>query len=252
MAGLGKPVDLSTFLTRRCRNRVDRIGVELEGGWIKMPPRSRLVRDASVKGPGLRNDDDEYLLPHVGELPSPLLSLDPKDNNFWEDWMIASYPKVVNYTCGMHVHMSFDRMPTYTRLVDPTYPGTLIKYIIEWAKDTKLSSDHPIWSRLSGDNEYCQHIFHAREQLKTPEKDYDHHRKGHRYTVVHYPWNRHSTVEVRLLPMMATPQQSIDVIKYLLKVTNAYLLTTKEQPKKLSAKLTDKGDVVRENRRVVV
>lgn len=252
MSELGKPANLDIHLTKKTRNRINRIGVELEGGWLKLPSGSRIIGDGSVKGPGLRNEDGDHLIKHVGELPSPPLSLSSKDNNFWESWMVKHYPKVVNHTCGMHVHMSFDRVATYSRLMTATYPATLVKYVISWAKDLKIPADHPIWPRLLNQNEYCQHVFHAEEQVRTADKDYDHHRVGHRYTVVHYPWTRHSTVECRLLPMMETAEKSIELIKYLMKVTNAFLLTTAKREEKVLMKFSNRDDVGREVRRVVV
>lgn len=238
---LGPPVDLSSILDRSVlRNRVSLVGVELEGGWINPSFVREIVHDGSVIG-----------LPRearvIGELPSP-----PIAPAKLEKWMRDHYPKFVNESCGMHVHMSFETPMVYQRLVDARYPATIIKYGEEWAKAENLIKDHPIWNRLAGKSIYCQHIFDPSEQSKAVKKGFDRGRPGHRYTVVNYCYSRTNTLEVRLLPMMDTVEQAVRAIEQVIRVTNAFLVATaRREQKKLTVVSVD-TDAVHESREFVI
>ena len=181
----------------------------------------------------------------LGEIASP-----PLDLTTFPTWMKAFYPQKVNGTCGMHVHLSFRTALTYQRLMTPTYPSTIVAYIRQWAEGEKLAKKHPIWPRLRGECEYCQHVYQADEQSSTGGKDYDHHRVGHRYTVVNYCYNRHSTVECRLLPMFDTPEQAVKAVREIIDITNAYLLATGRREERIGGKAVVEKDEERETRRV--
>lgn len=262
------PVDLSRFLDIPLRQRIAAIGIELEGGWLELPKGVGLARDTSVRGlkippdPALsaryqelgRRSNDHPLTPNqadefrrlhavlvsenqlqTGELPSPKIALtvDRKPSKDWEVWVKKFHPSHVNGTCGMHVHMSFARPYRYQRLMVPSFPSTVVEEFAKWAISTKLPGEHPLWSRLAGTSEYCQHKFYADLQASTTEKDYDHHRPGCRYTVINYCWGRYKTIECRLLPMFEKPEDSIAAIKHLLWITNAFLRATSRREEKL-------------------
>lgn len=234
---LEKPIDLGRS-RERARNRIHRIGIELEGGWTKLPRGCKPVRDGSIH---LDRHPLRTQMIAIGEVPSTPMSLDPRDPIHWIPWLRTFYPQLVNETCGMHVHLSFRTALTYARLMSPNYPSTIVAYMTKWAASEKLGKDHPIWPRLEGKSEYCQHLFHADDQVILTGKDYDHHRKGHRYTVVNYCFGRLSTVEHRLLPMMDTPDQAVRAIQELIDVTNAYLVVTGKREDKLTGHVRDDG-----------
>lgn len=242
--GLIRPIDL----TRRVRNRIHLVGIELEGGWSKLPKGTALVHDGSVRfqGPEIIAVTDPATgrrtqqvvpgsgPPHVGELPSPPLEVSVKGSSTipWMEWVKQFYPSHVNDSCGMHVHMSFRSALTYQRLMTPDYQVTMMDHLIKWARKVKFGENHHIWERLNGTNRYCQHQFMAEEQAQRREKSHDHHAPGHRYTAINYAYGQHSTVECRVLPMMDTSAQAIDAISQVLLVTNAFLLVDakREQP----------------------
>lgn len=234
---LNTAIDLSSKLGK-VKNRIFRVGIELEGAWKTRPPGpGGIIRDGSLDG--LANDyGDRYL---IGELPSPPLGLTKAEANYTE-WMKLNYPAKVNHTCGMHVHLRPRTSFGYQRLMDMRYPATIIQAMKAWAKDAKLAKGHPVWERLAGNSPYCQFQFFPNEQSLTREKDYNRERQGHRYTVVNYCWSRHGTVECRLLPMMDTMDQATEVIKYLLDVTNAYLVLTGAREPKHTIDYKFKGD----------
>lgn len=252
MAGqkLGSPIDLSKFMGK-ARNRVYKVGVELEGGWDKLPPRTQLVHDGSV-----RFKVPTPTLNHVGELPSPPLVLSEKEatksgETWFPKWMQVFYPAHVNETCGMHVHLSMKTAFSYQKLMTPAYPATIVAYMTKWAEAEKLPKEHPIWPRLMGKNEYCQHLFYADDQAKTGSKDYDHNREGHRYTVVVYCWARHSTLECRLLPMMDNVEQAIKAVQEIIDITNAFLLVTAGREERVTAAHKLEDDEVVEVKRLL-
>ena len=200
----------------KARNRVYRVGIELEGGWDKLAPGTRLVHDGSVI----------FTMPvnAIGELPSGVLDTVNGSPTYWGSWLKVNHPHHVNHTCGMHVHLSFKTAFAYNKLMTAQYPATVLQEFKQWAKKEGLDEDHPIWYRLAGKSRYCQHKFFADEQVLNKEKDHNQDRAGHRYTVINYAYGRYSTVECRLLPMFDHVDRSARAVQELLDITNAFLL----------------------------
>src|SRR5258705_12712150 len=95
---LGPSLDL-TGAKGKSPNRIYRIGIELEGGWTKLPPGTRgLQHDGSVQFPARELGDAAIT---TGELAAGPMSMQE-----WEGWLKIHYPQRVNATCGMHVHLS--------------------------------------------------------------------------------------------------------------------------------------------------
>ena len=238
---LGKPVVVNPFKAK-ARNRVYRVGIELEGGWDKLPPDvSGLVHDGSVRFDSLV----ERVPPLIGELPSPAL-----DMKTWPSWLKKNYPSGTNASCGMHVHMQPVTALTYQRLMDARYPATVVQAFKEWAKKENFPADDAFWQRLAGKSRYCQHLFYPDDQIKKVDKDHNQERPGHRYTVIHYCYARYGTVECRLLPMMRDAAQAERAIRELIDVTNAFLLATAKREHKFVEEFVagNEGGVVEEVR----
>jgi hypothetical protein len=225
---LPEPLDLSKWRDgRKIRNRIHRLGVELEGGWETLPRGTRPIRDGSLDPFAIRLQQAGYTNYIVGEVPSPPLSPRKDDEAvFWEDWLKKHWPVKIGEECGLHLHMSFLHAFTYQRLMNPTYPATIVRYMREWAETQNLPKDHPIWPRLEGKSPYCQHKFFADEQAATPTKDYNRDRQGHRYTVINYCYVRNHTLECRLLPMFDTLAQGQSALAELQNITNLFLVAT--------------------------
>jgi len=248
---LGPPIDLTKALGK-ARNRVYRVGIELEGGWKTLPKGARLLRDGSI----IFSDAEVVAgdIRQVGELVSPPLAVVEKDavsTLHFPTWLTASYPSSVNDSCGLHVHMSFKSAFTYQRLMTSQYPATILRYMSLWA-NKNLPLSHPIWPRLAGKNEYCQHTFYAEDQVTRADKDYDHHRVGNRYSVIVYPWSRHQTVECRLLPMMSGSLLAYQAIKEILDITNAFLLATAKREEVVKGEYCTDEAVLDETKRITV
>jgi hypothetical protein len=237
----GAVLDIDRFLGKS-KDRLLLVGVELEGGWPELPDGAvRPERDGSVSLEATLIAAKK--VKYVGEIPLP-----PESTKEFSATMRKYYPAAVNRTCGMHVHMSTKTPFLYQKLMvnkPYSYPATVVEYIRRWAKAEGLPSAHPLWDRLSGKCEYCQHVFQAAEQVKTATKDFDHHRPGHRYTVVSYHWSRYQTVECRLLPMMETPDQGIRAVQQVIDITNAWLAANSDrEPSRKIAVLDDGRDGV--------
>lgn len=208
-----KPLNLDGILGK-AKKRVALVGVELEGGWIKLPPGvAGLEHDRSVfqgripAGVG-----------HVGELP-----VGPVTPDVIGSLIKKNYPPKMNGSCGMHVHMSFDKLFHYTLLMVPEYQETILHYLTLWAKDTGAFPDeHHIWGRLRGESKYCQKKFWPDAQASTKRKEFDQNAHGHRYTVIHYCGRQSTpTIECRVLPMMAKISLACSAVKQVIDITDA-------------------------------
>jgi hypothetical protein len=172
-------------LLHASRNRIDRIGIELEGGWETVPASTTLEHDGSVVIPAQTGL-------YRGEIPSP-----PMKPAEWEAWVRRCYPPHVNHTCGLHVHMSFKGNLRYQRLMKPEFITELVRILDAWGKRKKLKKDHPLWARLTGQNRYCMPFYAADHQARAERKG------SNRYAAVNYCYGQHQTVEVRILPMFS-------------------------------------------------
>lgn len=234
-----KGLDISTLIGKT-RQRVSKVGLELEGAWAKVPADARIVHDGSVKGFTSTGELS------VGELNSAAL----KPENV-KTWLTKYYPSQVNSTCGMHCHMSFSSNFLYQRLMEESFMWTVVEQVQTWAlekaKTKVLPANHCIFSRLKGESEYCQLKFHADGQAQRDRKDFDHHAPDHRYTAVNYCYKRNGTVEIRLLPMMPNAELAAEAIQLLLDVTSAYLVKTAKRELKQTVLIPSDGLGVRES-----
>jgi len=228
-------------LLGKVRNRIFRVGVELEGLW-RVPVQGPLgeigkyVQDGSVTF-----SDAEIracaLLPGPpfsnifrGELQGPPIPVDAL-----EAWLERVYPSKVNATCGLHVHMSFkldaNHNNRYALTTDKEYHNAVIEGFKEWGKREAIPIKHTFWSRVRGENRFCLHEHWPVLQMNSKRKDYNHDRPGHRYTAINYCLMQHGTVECRLLPMFDTWQVSFSAITELINLTNAYLVAASRRLK---------------------
>lgn len=194
----------------KAKNRIYRVGCELEGGWDRLPPGvGELHQDVSVRF-------EQGVRPQFrGELPSMPLEFDK-----WPAWLGSMYPQHINETCGMHVHMSFKRASLYQRLMCKDYGDTVLDYLLRWAEKESLPRDHQAWVRFTGKNRFCLNEFHADFQATARSKD-----DNRRRTAINYPFSMHQTVECRVLPMFENAILAEKAIQEVLDITNAFLVT---------------------------
>ena len=239
------------------KNRIYRVGIELEGGWEKPPRTVKIIRDGSIEG-NLGNfkvvngniteplatrarilvDDDmppPRSMPNffVGEIPSPIL-----DVKQYAAWITQHYPQHVNESCGLHTHASFKSRLNYMRLMTPEFTNFIIKGLVGWAHDEGLAKSHPIWNRImKKDHPHCAHVYLGDNQVRIAGKDFQSRGKSYsRYTALNYRWAQlvdkgfeTGTVECRLLPMMDTADQAVKAVKEVFLLTNKFLAKVKDR-----------------------
>lgn len=226
---------------REVKSRIQYIGIEVEGVWKVAPKGSRIVHDGSVKGfPALGLPEENF-----GEIASPpILPIQATS------WILKNYPNFLNETCGLHMHMSFKEARNYMRLMVEDYQDTVLHYLEKWGKEEKIPDNHHFWSRLRGESEYCQKKFWPDKQVIQQRKDYDRTREGHRYTMINYCHGLRGmgTVEIRVLPMFDTPQQSARAIRLLVDVTNGSLIRLGRKEKTIEAEfaLTTSSEIYKD------
>lgn len=228
-------LDLTPYLGK-AKNRINRIGIELEGAWKALPPGTKLDPDGSVRP--YANNKEQQDHPYRGELTSAALV--PIEFN---GWMIKNYPTLVNNTCGLHVHMSFEDVRFYALLMGdgktPEYQDTMAYYLGLWGQKENLNNDHPIWDRLKGKKEYCRlDKFWPDLQVSQKGKNHDMHEDGNRYTGINYCFGLHGTLECRILPMFSNPEQGVRGVKTVMDITNACLVYLKTRDKEQNLDIT--------------
>lgn len=227
------PLEIEALLGQP-KNRVVRIGVELEGAWKSLPPGTNLEADGSVfKDPatGLKVVPPGH---KSGELP-----IGPIQCAALPKFLKKYYPHKTDKSCGMHVHMSFENSWHYALLMTPEYQDTMVEYLRRWAVNEGFPPEHYIFERLAGKSVFCQRKFWADDQVRCMRKDHDQHRHGHRYTIIHY-CGRQMTVEVRVLPMMENAAQALRAVRHVVDITNACLVVLgrkKEQSEKMQLEI---------------
>lgn len=196
--------------------RVQAVGLEFEGGWSRTasPAVLRLIHhDGSVVVP---NRNDTLM---VGEIAAaPCHSLE-----YIQTCIKENQPTVVNKSCGFHIHISFSSPGTYSLTLDKDFTKFLVDGLMQWAEVQDFLPDHPIWSRLRGENQYCRLTYAGNDQVMMVRKDYDRNRIGNRYTAVNYCYGIHGTMEVRVLPMFETAEESFAAVQEVLRLVNKFL-----------------------------
>lgn len=232
-----KPLEIGPHLGK-VKNRVALVGVELEGGWVQLPPGViQLERDGSVF-----NDRLPAGVNHMGELP-----LGPALPAGIGELIKINHPQKVNATCGMHVHMSFDTLRYYQMLMIPEYQETILHYLGLWATENKFPDKHCIWERLRGESRFCRKEFWPDQQASTKQKTHHMDRPGHRYTVIHY-CGRQNTIECRVLPMMPAASKAVSAVNKVIEITNAclYVLGKSSKTDRFASKIELPGNLVYE------
>lgn len=215
------------------KNRIAYMGVELEGGWTKLPVGARLEHDGSVfRGQEKVAGRVDGELPIGRFLPMAM----PKA-------VTKYYPQVVDDTCGMHTHMSFQSLLHYHWLMTKAYPDTMIEYLKRWAKEEGFAPKHHIFERLAGKSLFCQDKYWPDEQIATKRKEHDQAKRGHRYTIVHY-CGRQRTIEIRVLPMMDTAGQAVRGLQRILDITNACLMVLGKKEDRVREKVELQVEVI--------
>jgi hypothetical protein len=202
---------------------IDRIGLELEGGWGREadPPFSDgtvLVDDQSLRN-RLFHRIHGWELFHFGEAVSKPLPLDEA-----VAWMHAHYPEGVDEWCGLHVHASTKYIKHYALLASEEFWNFFLKSMDKWGKREGLPPSDSFWGRLAGQNKYCTRAFRPLSQIFRTNKGNTGQRNLRR-TMLNFPWAMHGTVECRLFPMWKNPQTSESAVRAFARTIEQFLAT---------------------------
>jgi len=222
---------------------IEKIGLELEGGWKKIPLDFRgcppeIITDLSIDG---RTYDTDVPLEttHVGEIVSPPLLLSE-----WTSWLFHHYPTQVNRTCGLHVHLSVTTKREYALLMEHSLMLDIIDAARELAEAENLTQRHYLTPRLDGKNPFALFGVSPAEQVPVKEKRIG---MAARYAALNYCFSMHGTLEYRLLPMFPEgPELASKFILSFLFEVEKYLKKNRKRTYRRSCALVDEGGQIKE------
>lgn len=220
-------------MTINCQ-KINRVGIELEGAWHIDTAKRRLKEDGSV---GVSCDCSPCRRVENGEKASrTLLPVTKSIKTFVE----TNYPDHVNSSCGMHVHVSFKKDSDYARLMEPAFNQYFKHELNAWGHRANIKNT-AFWERLEGSNTFCKDEFIPQQQFLQTSKRYT------RYTQLNFCYSvgrrkcaelgcpgsyrdycrLHSvgkTLEIRVLPMFKSKSVSIAAIEQVLTIIERFLL----------------------------
>lgn len=217
------------------------MGAELEGSWAK----TRKSVAAAVRGS--KAIDDRSV--HIGHGDPGEIVTRPHDvlEDLCRD-ITELWPDTVNDSCGFHIHASFTPMDTSLLATREFYVYFKERWN-KWGVENKIDRTHEFWTRLAGRNKFATDRFDPETQLRgtggAPPGD-------KRYTMLNfYAWEKHRTVECRLLPMFNNLELALSAVRCMSDIYNVYLSRTAFVPLTFEPKVQVVGDVVEENYVVV-
>ncbi len=191
--------------------KIERIGIEVEGGWDK-PPKHPMHVDGSVQ---IRAN-------YVGELSSKIMKVEPGLK-----WLARPdiYPDYVDASCGLHVHLSFRQNNDIAGLGDSAFYDAFLQHMADWGTRMNLANTHPFWSRLRGDQEYCQKKFIFSDQMKGLIRVDPDCRRTH---INACSYKTHGTIECRMLPMFSEWKLGVKAVKDYIEFVDDWLESNKK------------------------
>lgn len=228
-------------------NRINLIGVELEGCWHTAPAGAHgdgsvevTCQNSNCRYSGTAEidcscgcdscedgdhcadrDDDCHARTagrNTGRAFTGELSGSPMHIDQMEAYILANYPDHVDTTCGMHVHLSFIDESDYSRLMYDDFWEYFQKSWAEWAP-LHLHPKSKFWDRFEGNNTFCKREF-------IPDRQWaERGRCDARYRQLNFCWGVHRTLECRLLPMFKHKTTSVKAIWWLISMINTFLNT---------------------------
>jgi hypothetical protein len=185
-------------------NAIDRVGIELEGGWNTQPANAAYHHDGSVR---------TVSSPISGEQVSAPI-------NNWAgvaDWVTTAYPTESNVSCGLHVHASFKSRSDYAKLMSAEFYAYFLDRMKAWGERVHLPQTHAFWTRLNGFNRYCEKVFLPEQQVQTRFKT------GVRYAQLNYCFRLHGTIECRLMPVFKQARIAVSAVQEILSCYEDFL-----------------------------
>lgn len=197
------------------KRKVDKVGVELEGGWDKTFADTMIQHDGSVHLP-LTSSVTLKASKHYGEIPSEPF----EDLSALRTWMIKHYPTAVNSHCGFHVHFSLKKNLYYSQLMDRAFFKFFRAQAHKWGLRMSIPTGNAFWTRLAGQNKFCTTTFipHQQSQIIVKEQN-----DVRRYTMLNYCYGMHGTVECRLAPAFDSAELAFSWVEFIVDTAEEWL-----------------------------
>lgn len=125
------------------------------------------------------------------------------------------YPDEADYSCGMHVHVSFLDTASVSTLTCTEFLAYFDARWRAWGAKMQLPPNCQFYQRLDNKNDYCN---------KNDAGDLERPFSGDRYRQLNFTsWERHNTVECRLLPMFREARLALSAITELISIYEDWL-----------------------------
>lgn len=172
---------------------VDKIGVEIEGGF-KLG--RTLPEDHGIDG-SIRSSLPNIQMLEIRSKPETLENL--------RDFIFSHYPDYSNYTCGMHTHVSLKDSEDYLRLLDEEFFSFFKERMRVWGRLQKIGASHLFWKRLNnqtlGKRRGKPRTNFCKTDLTKDNAILQLTGSGDRYCFLNFAHYKYGTVECRLFPV---------------------------------------------------
>lgn len=169
----------------------DKIGVEVEGWWRDLPAVEQVAANWHMSGA----HDGSLARDRTGETQPYEFRTRPGSLGETISQVTAIYPDKCDKSAGMHVHMSFADTMDVTSLATPQFLAYFKERWNAWGTRVGVHPDSDFWSRLRGENlDYC--AVTSFENIRVSPT-----RAGRYYQLNFSSWERHRTMEMRMLPL---------------------------------------------------
>jgi hypothetical protein len=131
------------------------------------------------------------------------------------------YPDVTSRAAGLHVHMSFKEKTSISLLASDAFFAYWKTRWLAWVQ--KLNVKGAFLERLNNENQYCRPNSVAADFTKPKANIME---SRDRYRAINFQsFERHGTVEFRLLPMFQKGDLAVNAIETLVDIVETYLQT---------------------------
>ena len=207
---------------------IDKIGVELEGFYTNESINTRIDRRSLVE-----HWDGSYRTTRPGVVPKEYIPVEPftsdtEGREKLKNWLKTNYPDYTNFQCGFHVHISLKNPEHYRLLMTEEFYNFYLQKYELWGKLNRVPKNALFWKRLEGKrlgkrrNRTCYakkgfNIKNVTAQLSS---------SGDRYYHLNFAYEKHRTLESRMLPMFKTPELAYSAVIEFTRIVEAYINQT--------------------------
>lgn len=197
--------------------KFDKIGIEFECGFDNV--RTLVIRnELSEYATNVRFDGDgsvhvgcpEDVIVEGGWLKSAEITMLTTPRNVYKCIEILHRHCYQNFSCGNHLHLSFDRTGDFVSMMSykEIFNGFIEEYKNKWGKFPKYMARET--------NDYCK--FLMTEEIMSHQLSADYKGTRERYRAINLnPYNEIGTMEIRALPYMDDAVEHNEAIRWVLR-----------------------------------